>query len=170
MLPTRRTRGGANEIGDVDQDGNRVSRVNLDTVTVGEDGDGEVTRDGKLVVTDGLPGARRNSMPDKVLSKVREASVPSGKKEAAACGATSVCNGGGDVWAEPREMMWDSGCSYTLLTAEDGRMWDGSRDKTVRFTGFVGEQRVGIGGGLMYALLKGVGGHGADGDSGASTY
>jgi len=58
--------------------------------------------------------------------------------------------------------MWDSGCSYTLLTADAGRMWDGARDKMVRFTGFVGvgEQRVGKGGrgGPLYALLKRVDG------------
>ena len=148
-------RGGPDEVGDLDLNGERVSRVNLDTVRVGEDGDGEVMSDGRLTVTDGLPGVRRNSLPDKVLSKVREASVPGGEIDAAvARRVTSVCSGGGDVCVETSEAMWDSGCTYTLLSEEDGRFWDGERHLTVRLRGFAGETRRGHGGSLGYGLMQ----------------
>ena len=51
-------------------------------------------------------------------------------------------------------MMYDTGCSYTLLTEEIGRLWDGSRSEVMQVTGFVGETGVARGGGLMYGLVR----------------
>ena len=55
---------------------------------------------------------------------------------------------------ETMEGMWDSGCTYTLMCEEDGQYWDGDRSQTVRLTGFIGETRVGQGGGLAYGLMQ----------------
>jgi hypothetical protein len=148
---TGRARGGPNEIGDVEIDtGRTISRVNLDTVTVGENGDGEATSDGRLRGPDGLYSRRKFPLGDKVLRRSQEFSVGL----ASGLARTASVVSGGEDRVEVRVMMWDTGCTYTLLTPEVGRWWDGKRDHHVTVTGFVGEEKRGRGGGMLYVLMK----------------
>jgi hypothetical protein len=151
---TKEKRGGVDQIGNVLSDGTMTSRRGVDEMTVGEDGDGLVDGDGGLIGIDGLPLVRGTPEADpRLRARIAESVSRQGVEwgsEVASVGAVAAGESG-DVAV--RDMMWDSGCTYTLLTEEVGRMWDGARDRTVRLTGFVGEQRVGRGGGLMYAMM-----------------
>ena len=50
--------------------------------------------------------------------------------------------------------MYDTGCTFTLLTAEAGEWWDGARDEVVKVKGFTGETRLARGGGMLYAMMR----------------